>query len=97
MTALSRSGGALGSTLRAALHAYAFGLVGVFLLAAPWSPLWDNVVLALSPTDWASLARAGWLRGFVSGLGALNLWLGLSAATTLWRSVRGARAAPDRE
>ena len=45
----------------------------------------------------ASLARAGWLRGFVSGLGALNLWLGLSAATTLWRSVRGARAEPDRE
>ena len=87
----------MGSTLRAALHAYAFGLVGVFLLAAPWSPLWENVALALSPTDWAGLARAGWLRGLVSGLGALNLWVALGAAADLWRSVRSGRVAPDRE
>jgi hypothetical protein len=87
----------LGSTLRAALHAYVFGLVGVFLLAAPWSPLWENVALALSPTDWAGIARAGWLRGLVSGLGALNLWIALGAGADLWRIVRGARAAPDAE
>lgn len=87
----------MGSTLRAALHAYVFGLVGVFLLAAPWSPLWDNVALVLSPTAWAGLAGAGWLRGLVSGLGALNLWVALGAGATLWRTVRGTRAAPDTE
>ena len=87
----------MGSTLRAALHAYVFGLVGVFLLAAPWSPLWDNLALVLSPTHWAGIARAGWLRGLVSGLGALNLWVALRAGAELWRSVRGARAAPDPE
>jgi hypothetical protein len=85
----------LGSTLRAALHAYVFGLVGVFLLAAPWSPLWDGVALALSPTAWAGIARAGWLRGLVSGLGGLNLWVALRAGAELWRTVRGTRAAPD--
>ena len=87
----------MGSTLRAALHAYAFGLVGVFLLAAPWSPLWDSVVLALSPTEWAGLARAGWLRGLVSGLGALNLWIAIVEAAHLWRAVRSARVAQGRE
>jgi hypothetical protein len=87
----------LGSTLRAALHAYAFGLVGVFLIAVPWSPLWESVVLALSPTEWAALARAGWLRGLVSGLGALDLWVAVAAGSALWRSARAARVAPDRE
>ena len=87
----------MGSTLRAALHAYAFGLVGVFLLAAPWSPLWDSVALVLSPTDFAGLARAGWLRGLVSGLGALNLWVAIVEGAALWRAVRSARVAPDRE
>ena len=87
----------MGSTLRAALHAYVFGLVGVFLLAAPWSPLWDNVTLVLSPTEWAGVARSGWVRGLVSGLGALDLWVAIGSAAELWRAVRAGRVAPGRE
>lgn len=74
-----------------ALSAYLFGVLGLFLLAAPWSGVWESFVLPFAPTTWSSLVRSGWMRGFVTGLGVLNLAVALSDGTRLWRSVsRGA-------
>ena len=48
--------------------------VGIFLLVAPWSPLWTgNLLLDYYPA-WQSLFGNHFLRGAVSGLGLLNLW-----------------------
>jgi hypothetical protein len=70
-----------------ALSAYLFGALGLFLLAAPWTGVWEWLVLPLAPTAWGPLARSGWLRGFVSGLGVLNLAVALADGLRLWRSV----------
>lgn len=70
-----------------ALSAYLFGALGLFLLAAPWSGVWESFVVPLGPTAWGPLARSGWLRGFVSGLGILNLVVALGDGLRLWRSV----------
>ena len=42
------SGGPLPARIRTALLAYVFGVLGAFLLAAPWSSLWDYATLALA-------------------------------------------------
>ena len=48
-------------------------LVGVTLVLAPWTPLWDNhPALALSPVL-RDLLLAPWFRGAVTGLGVVNL------------------------
>lgn len=67
--------------------AYLFGAIGLFLLAAPWSGVWETFVFPLAPTEWGVWARSGWLRGFVSGLGLLNLFVALGDATRLWRTL----------
>ncbi len=70
-----------------ALGAYVFGTLGVFLLAAPWSAIWETATISLLPTAWGGIARAGWLRGFVSGLGLLNLAVAAADGLRLWRSL----------
>lgn len=70
-----------------ALSAYLFGALGLFLVAAPWSGVWESFVLPFAPTAWGPLVRSGWMRGFVSGLGVLNLAVALADGTRLWRSV----------
>ena len=57
----------------------AFGIlvcleVGIFLLVAPWSPLWTGNLLLDYYPGWQSLFGNHFLRGAVSGLGLLNLW-----------------------
>src|SRR5262245_43107517 len=42
------SGGPLAARIRTALLAYVFGVLGAFLLAVPWSPLWDYATLAVA-------------------------------------------------
>lgn len=64
-------------------------LVGVTLVMAPWTPLWENhPALSLSLTA-REILLAPWFRGGVSGLGVLNL---LAAAADLHALVfrRGA-------
>jgi len=55
--------------------------LGLFLVALPWSVLWErNIILTLFPS-----LRPIWLsnysRGAVTGLGIIDLWIGLSG---LW-------------
>lgn len=70
-----------------ALGAYLFGALGLFLVAAPWSSVWDTLILPFTPTPWGHVAKSGWLRGFVSGLGVLNLAVAVADGARLWRSV----------
>jgi hypothetical protein len=56
--------------------------IGTFLLILPWSAIWDrNLLLRLYPTLRPVFISA-YLRGAVSGLGLINIWLGVSQA---WR------------
>jgi hypothetical protein len=54
--------------------------VGVLVLLLPWTHLWqDNRFLNHSP-ELAHFATLGVVRGIVSGIGLLNLWIALSDA-----------------
>ncbi|MGH9786468.1 MAG: hypothetical protein ACRD88_20045 [Terriglobia bacterium] len=50
--------------------------VGIFLLVAPWSPLWTGNLLLVYYPALRPLYMSAYLRGAISGLGLLNLWLG---------------------
>jgi hypothetical protein len=52
-------------------------LVGVALVLAPWSPLWDaNWLLSIWPGA-RGILLSGFARGAVTGLGLVNLVLAL--------------------
>jgi hypothetical protein len=74
--------------IRAALLLYAFFVLGLFLLVSPWTVVWSRAVVGLLPTPFGGIARSGWLRGLVSGLGALNLMLALELAIDVSRGTR---------
>jgi len=60
--------------LRSALAVYAFGVLGAFLVLAPWSAVYGNV-LVWSEVDagWGRVLASGWFRGMISGVGLLDL------------------------
>ena len=80
--------------IRTALSLYAFGVLGAFLLAVPWSPIWDHATLSVAPYALGAWVRSGWLRGAVSGLGALDLLVAVQEAGVLWQGLRGGRTDP---
>ena len=55
--------------------------IGVFVTVIPWwKDLWDkNMFFATHPQLWAFL-RQGPVRGVISGLGLLDIWIGISEA-----------------
>lgn len=54
--------------------------LGLFLIALPWTHFWtDNRLLLIFP-HLASIALTGAARGIVSGLGLLNIWIGIHDA-----------------
>jgi len=65
---------------------------GLFLVAFPWSSVWDqNLVVGYFP--WLRpVFLSYYLRGAVSGLGLINLWMGISQARRLARLRNHARA-----
>jgi len=75
----------LPSRLQTALHVYAFAALGVFLIAVPWSPVWDSATAAYLPTVAGPWLRSGFARGLVSGLGALNVAAAWGEALTFLR------------
>ena len=56
-------------------------MLGVLVAILPWSPLyWDrNTWLLIHPAA-ARVAQSGWMRGLISGLGLLDIWIGVSEA-----------------
>jgi hypothetical protein len=62
--------------------------LGLFLLVFPWSPLWDrNFFSALAPV-WRQYWDNAYLRGAVSGLGVLNVYISLAEIFRLRRFSR---------
>ncbi len=63
--------------------------IGTFLLVLPWSAIWDrNLLLRYYPLL-RPFYMSSYLRGAISGLGLVNLWLGVAQA---WRFRRPAAA-----
>lgn len=54
--------------------------IGTFLLVLPWSPVWDRTLLLRYYPSLRPLYLSAYLRGAISGLGLVNLWLGVSQA-----------------
>lgn len=73
------------SRLQTAFLVYAFAALGVFLVVAPWSPVWESSTAGYLPTAAGSWLRSGFVRGLVSGLGGLNLAAAWSEARFLLR------------
>ncbi|MCP3978568.1 MAG: RNA methyltransferase [bacterium] len=78
----------LGTRIRTALLLYAFAVLGVFLLVAPWTPVWRQATMGLLPAQLAQLSQTGWVRGMVSGIGGLDLFVALQVAGELWNQTR---------
>lgn len=51
-------------------------LLGITLCMGPWSRLWETNFF-IDALDIRHSAVAGWIRGAISGLGAINLFLAL--------------------
>ncbi|HXV77076.1 MAG TPA: hypothetical protein VD788_12235 [Candidatus Polarisedimenticolaceae bacterium] len=84
--------------IRTALTLYAFGVVGLFLLVTPWTGVWTQAVVGLLPTKLGQWVLGGWVRGTISGLGALNLAVAFQVAIELWKAMhRAADTAAARE
>jgi hypothetical protein len=79
----------LQSRIGAALLLYLFAVLGLFLLVAPWTPAWTQATYALLPQHVGRWVLSGWVRGVVSGLGALDLAIAAQFALELWRRLRG--------
>ena len=54
--------------------------LGLFLLVLPWSEIWErNLFLSLFP-ELRAFLLSNYFRGALTGLGLVNLWVGLSDA-----------------
>lgn len=62
--------------------------IGLFLMFAPWSVLWEhNFLLSYSP-GLRAFALNNFVRGGVSGLGFVDCILGLTELYRFWKSLR---------
>jgi hypothetical protein len=66
--------------LRALLFVTLCATFGVLLLILPWTPKWTDNPLLLSSPGLRDFVSSGFVRGFASGLGLLDLWLGFREA-----------------
>lgn len=56
--------------------------LGLLLLVLPWTRYWqDNALLAMLPERATNLLQTGAARGLTSGLGILDIWIGISEVT----------------
>jgi hypothetical protein len=54
--------------------------IGVLLAVLPWTTIWTDNPLLLRSHLLRVMAESGFFRGFVSGLGLLDLWIAISDA-----------------
>ena len=76
----SGSGGSRSSVwlvrIRALLFVTLCATFGVLLIILPWTPKWTDNPLLVSMPNLRPIVSNGFFRGFCSGLGVLDLWLG---------------------
>jgi hypothetical protein len=64
------------------LFVFLCATIGVMLMIVPWRPEWaDNPLLLRYPTL-RDLVGSGFMRGVVTGLGLVNVWIGF------WEALR---------
>jgi hypothetical protein len=51
-------------------------VAGVLLIILPWTPEWTDNYLLLSFPSLRTIVSNGFFRGFCSGLGLLDIWIG---------------------
>ena len=51
--------------------------VGVLVVLLPWRSTWTTNALIMHWPTVANFLAQGWVRGLVSGLGLLNIWIAL--------------------
>ncbi|MBI2819499.1 MAG: hypothetical protein HYX73_05930 [Acidobacteria bacterium] len=68
---------------------------GFFLILVPWSSVWDRNFLLGYLASLQPILRSHYVRGAVSALGVVNIWLGLAEAVTLYRLGRRPPGADD--
>jgi hypothetical protein len=57
---------------------------GLVLLIVPWSGLWERNAFIQMAASWlVDIARSGWARGAVSGVGLLLVGAGLAEAVSI--------------
>lgn len=54
--------------------------LGMLLVVLPWTPLWSNNSLFTTLPGLRTFLGNGFVRGLVTGLGFINLWIGISDA-----------------
>jgi hypothetical protein len=55
--------------------------LGVLVTVLPWwTRVWDQNLFILSHPQLAAVLHLGAVRGFISGLGMLDIWIGISEA-----------------
>lgn len=63
--------------------------LGGLLTILPWWPqMWDRNPLLFSHPQVASILHTGWMKGIISGLGLLDIWIGISELIQ-YRDYRG--------
>jgi hypothetical protein len=62
--------------------------IGLFLMFVPWSALWEHNVLLAYSFRLRSLLLNNFVRGGVSGLGVIDVFLGLSELGRFWKSLK---------
>jgi len=62
--------------------------VGLFLIFVPWSTLWESNVLLTYSFSLRNFLLNNFVRGAVSGLGLIDVVLGLAELAVFWRSLR---------
>jgi hypothetical protein len=68
---------------------------GLVLLIVPWSGLWErNAFLQMAATWFVEIARTGWFRGAVSGVGLLLVGAGLAEAVSIRLPSRPSPSGP---
>jgi len=59
--------------------------VGLILLLLPWTLLWDNNYFFSLEARWRLFWLSSYVRGAVSGLGLVNLWIAVAEGIKLVR------------
>ena len=63
--------------------------LGVLVTVLPWWPrIWDHNMLIQAHPTLAAILHTGAVRGIISGLGLLDIWIGISEAVH-YRDYRG--------
>jgi hypothetical protein len=62
--------------------------IGLFLVFVPWSTLWESNVLLTYSFSLRNFLLNNFVRGAVSGLGLIDVALGLSELAIFWRSLK---------